>query len=299
MKVAMIIFSPTGNTLKAGKMLEKSLSEKGIETQIINITRTQIFKQNTIDSFLKQEVKEHDLLCIGSPVYAHHLHYNVKEIIKSLPKPGKGWGSLAVPFVTYGGVNSGVALKEAAHLLKKTKRIVISGMKLNAAHCLTKTSKITTKINEGMPGDEARPVIEELANKIIQYERLNSGEYVDVSEELNYQALKVRIKASLIFREKFWQTHIYPRIVYTHDKCTNCGACAKICPVQRLIINDRGLEIPEGSPGCIHCGSCIRYCTFEAIDFNANWTKWDALLSKALRGEGPMASNEMPRSQVF
>ena len=59
-----------------------------------------------------KEVSEHDILFIGSSVYAHHLQYHVKDLIKKLPQPVHGWGKIAVPFVTYGGISSGIALEE-------------------------------------------------------------------------------------------------------------------------------------------------------------------------------------------
>ncbi len=68
---------------------------------------------------MNDTVSPHDVLCIGGPVYAGHLQENVKNIIKALPLPDEKWGSMAVPFVSYGGVHSSVALKEAGILLRK------------------------------------------------------------------------------------------------------------------------------------------------------------------------------------
>lgn len=300
LQVAIIVFSPTGNTLKVGKMLKKSLSVRKIQVQIIDVTRDpDLYRERKIGPYLKGRVREHDLLCIGSPVYAHHLHYNLKDIIKSLPKPGNGWGQLAVPFVTYGGISSGIALQEAAKLLKRSGRIPVSGMKINAQHCLTKLKQIFTKVNEGMPGDEAIPLIEELAEKIVQLDGIKDKECVDISSNLRYQRFRDRIKAHLIFREKFWQNHFYPKLIFDYNKCSQCGKCSRICPVQRIAMTEEGPKIPKGSPACIHCGSCVTCCPSNAIDFDADWTKWNNLLKKAAEGRGPMPSNERPKSVVY
>ena len=45
MKVAIILFSPTGNTFKVGIMLENRLQKRGINVQVINMARTRIFKE--------------------------------------------------------------------------------------------------------------------------------------------------------------------------------------------------------------------------------------------------------------
>jgi len=300
MKVAIIVFSPSGNTLKVGKMLEKSLVDKNAQVQLVNITRDKnLFGERDIEGYLKETVKEHDLLCVGSPVYAHHLHYNVQDVIKDLPRPGNGWGRIAVPFVTWGGINSGVALKEATRLLKRSGRTVVSGMKINSFHCLSKLKQITRKVNEGMPGDEALPIIEDLAQRIIKLENVRSEDCVDVSRDLDYQRRKVKIKAHIIFREKFWQRHMYPRLIFDKEKCTECGMCAKVCSVQRIELNGDGPIIPKGSPECIHCARCMASCPAEAINIDADWEKWDRLLNKAAAGRGPLPSNEVPKSAVY
>ena len=183
MKIAIIVFSPSGNTLKVAKMLENHLLENNVRVQVIDITRIkEIFRYRTFGQYMIDHVEEHDVLCIGSPVYAHHLHYNIQDLIKSLPPVGDGWGRLAIPFITYGGINSGVALQEAGHLLKKTGRIPIAGMKINSHHSLTKLPQISVKVNEGMPGKEISPLIEELSHKL-----LNGEGYVDASKEFCYQ----------------------------------------------------------------------------------------------------------------
>ena len=299
MKVAIIVFSPTGNTLKVGKMLEEQLISKNIDVQLYNSTGNDlIFQKDNIKLFLKNTVKEHDLLCIGSPVYAHHLHYNVKNIIKALPKPENGWAKLAVPFVTYGAINSGVALREAATLLKKSGRFTILGMKINAFHCMTALPQINIKINEGMPGEEALPIIEELTDKIVKFNYGVFNKSIDISRKLKYQKLKNRIKARIIFREKFWHKHLYPNITFKHDNCQQCERCIKICPVNCIEMKDNGPVLSNRS-SCIHCGACIFECRYNAITNNTNWDRLNNLLENAVNGSGLLVSNENPKSLVY
>ena len=69
MKVAIIVFSPTGNTLEVGKMLEAQLISRNVQVQLFDFTRNgTIFREKNIKSYLKENIKEHDLLCVGSPV---------------------------------------------------------------------------------------------------------------------------------------------------------------------------------------------------------------------------------------
>jgi len=200
--------------------------------------------------------------------------------------------------VTWGGINSGVALHEAATLLKRSGRTIVSGMKINSFHCLSKLKQIATKVNEGMPGDEALPIVEELAQRIIKLENVRSEDCVDVAQKLDYQNRKVKIKAHII-REKFWQRHMYPKLIFDKEKCTGCGMCAKVCSVQRIELNGNGPIIPKGKPECIHCARCMDSCPTEAINFDADWEKWNKLLTKAAAGLGPLPSNEVPQSAVY
>ena len=43
MYVAIIVFSPTGNTLKVGRMLEKTLVGRGVKAQLVDITRQVVY----------------------------------------------------------------------------------------------------------------------------------------------------------------------------------------------------------------------------------------------------------------
>lgn len=123
MKAVIIVFSPSGNTNRVGELLKVCLEQNNISAQLINIAcKEKYFLTNDKQGFLQEIVKEHDILFIGSPVYAHHLQYHVKDLIENLPQPVNGWDKLAVPFVTYGGINSGIALDEAGKLLRKSGR---------------------------------------------------------------------------------------------------------------------------------------------------------------------------------
>ena len=45
-------------------------------------------------------------------------------------------------------------------------------------------------------------------------------------------------------------------------KCTGCGSCVDICPVQAIDIKkDRAVVSDE----CVECGACINECPNEAL----------------------------------
>lgn len=48
------------------------------------------------------------------------------------------------------------------------------------------------------------------------------------------------------------------------DKCSNCGICARICPVKNIMMVDNK---PHWNGYCEQCMTCIQYCPKEAIQY--------------------------------
>jgi len=46
-------------------------------------------------------------------------------------------------------------------------------------------------------------------------------------------------------------------------KCTGCGACAEICPVDSITVGDKA-TVDEDT--CLDCGTCVDECPTEAIE---------------------------------
>jgi heterodisulfide reductase subunit A len=59
-----------------------------------------------------------------------------------------------------------------------------------------------------------------------------------------------------------------PMLAFVHDdKCTACGECYEVCPVNAIAENSDGkAEIKETL--CVGCGACLGACSEEAIDLN-------------------------------
>lgn len=298
LKVAILVFSPSGSTLTVGKMLESALAERGVSVQLIDITRNWKFVGAAdMNRVLKEAVKPHDIVCIGGPVYSKHLHYTVQNLMKALPKTLNGWGRAAIPFVTWGGISSGVALHEAAELIKAGGRTVVAGMKIEASHSLS--LRFPKPINPGMPGKEAVPVIEDLADRIASFQTGNSLDIKNVAGTLNYQGIKEKIKAHLLFREKTAHRHGFPHVVYDHDLCTQCGTCVKGCPVQRLELTDSGPAVGPGALECIHCAQCFHQCPSDAVSFDLTKGQLEQFITRGAEGKGLLANPEMPKSGVY
>ena len=299
MRVLIIVFSPAGSTLKIAKELEVRLIAANNQVQLLNVTASRpMFKDGKFKETLEESVEAHDLICIGSPVYEKHIEWYVKKIFRNLPKPDAKWGALAIPFVTYGGVSSGIALSEAVRMLKKSGRTPIAAMKIEASHIVSK--KLTARVNEGMPGDEATPIVSELVKRISEAEKTREG-IKNFSKELNYHNFKEKMVCG-IMKESLLHKYKYPAFTVIGDKCIKCGKCVEICPVQRIEIENEVPKMSGKDKMCIHCFSCTGVCPAEAITFEKgeeDWSEIDRIL-KLVSAEGSLFNSmETPRSAVY
>lgn len=46
------------------------------------------------------------------------------------------------------------------------------------------------------------------------------------------------------------------------EKCTACGACKEVCPVEAITVEDKAAVNEET---CIDCGACVDECPEGAI----------------------------------
>ena len=293
MKITIIQFSPSGNTLKISEMLKKELEQRNQEVQLLNITREpQFFIEKETQKFILEKVKQHDVLLIGCPVYAHHLQYYMQDLIKELPKPNAIWGKYVIPYVTYGGISSGIALKEAAELLKKSGRIIHAGMKVSASHRMTRAF-LAEEFNKNKKLDNNLPQIVELVNRIMQ---LNNIKVMKCNaKSLDYNGLVIKLKANIIFKEKLWHEKRYPKISIEREFCSNCGKCIKNCPVLHLSMKNNTVTENNQSP-CIHCLNCVTNCPNKAIKLIGDIEKGKAFMSKMIAKKG---NKETPETAVY
>ena len=264
MKVCIIVFSPSGHTLHVSEKMKMFMIEKGMEVQLINVTgKKEIFRDNALKLFLKREVLPHDLICIGSPVYAGHLESNVKKIINCLPCVDSKCGKLAIPFVTYGGLHSSIALTEAGELLYRSGRKTILGMKICAFHSLSVT--LNKQINGGRPNEDDDKIIFNLVDRVEKLINMG-GEIKDVRKSFSYAPLIQRVALRFLSEDFFHKN--YRNVFIDVDKCIGCGKCVSGCPVNRLELINNKATVTNNISHCILCAECYHNCPVNAVNFS-------------------------------
>lgn len=211
---------------------------------------------------MAKEIEEHDVILIGGPVYAGHVEKNILRLIEMLPETGGRYGYLAVPFVTYGGVHSSIALEEMGRYLKRKKRKSILGVKIAAEHTLTKT--LSNVINESKPGQFEEGLIADAVERIIQIAGWEYGEIKDVSKSFMYSKLPERILFNTFSQEFFHKK--FKVVSVDTRKCIKCKKCISACPVNMFNYSDGSVKMVRDKKECILCAECYHKCPANAIN---------------------------------
>ena len=262
MKVTIIVFSPSGHTLQAANIFKKEFEKRSVSAQLINITKNPNYlNENSIKKQLEADLDAHDVLLIGGPIYAGHMEGHILRLIKQLPGVGGKYGALAVPFATYGGVHSSVALEEMGKLLRKRKRKSILGVKIAAEHTLTKTtSKI---IYEGRPRKDEETIIARAVDKIIETALQDIKSIKDISKAFCYSKPKERLMFKLFSQEKIHKK--FKQVSIDSVKCIRCKKCISVCPVNMFDLVNGQVKMVKDQQQCILCAECYHRCPADAI----------------------------------
>ena len=264
MKAVIIVFSPSGHTLIAAHMIQKKIKDKGGTADIINITKDDsllLASKSERQKILEERLQDFDVLFVGAPVYAGHAESHILSIIEALPLPDRQCSKIAVPFITYGGAHSFIALEEIGRALKKKKYVPVLGIKLASFHTLSRF--FHTKILENKPGDMEEGLIETAVNKV--FALCSHKEHIkDNSASFAYTKGPMRFMLKLLSQEKIHGK--FKTVSIIREKCSACKKCISVCPINNFIFTD-GRVSKKNQKNCILCGECFYNCGCNAIDF--------------------------------
>lgn len=249
LKTAAIVYcSPAGTTRRVAQVMEKALEDAGV-----GVLSADLGKGRDGSSII-EEIKSREVcLFIGSPVYVNRPIPPIMNFISELPDNAAAW---AVPFVTWGGVSSGIALYEMSKALTKKGFTLAGAAKVVALHAMM--WRCDNPLGEGHPdrGDEKR--IRELIDAVLKKTASRRPESISFSD-LAYQPEGIHAEMEKTTLETA-KAHM-PGKAVDEGRCTECGVCEEICPVQAITLS----PYPEFGPRCICCFQCVRNCPEEAI----------------------------------
>jgi ferredoxin/flavodoxin len=276
-KALIVYCSPAGSTEHVARHLKEKIRALGVPVDLIDLAH-----EPDMAFIISQLPAARDNLCfyIGSPVYGGYPIPPVMEFISRLPKAESGY---SVPFVTYGGVSSGIALQLMGQALEGRGYSILGAAKVMATHSIMWSSE--SPLGKGRPDPSDDRMIEELALTVNAKLKLGNPPGLGLSV-LTYQPEETRFRKE---KADFASTRsTFPPLKLERTACTQCGICADVCPVDAVTFSPH----PEIGSACISCYNCVRRCPEGAIaaDLSSAFSHIRAAAEKL---------REQPETQIF
>jgi len=236
-KILLYFFSGTGNTLWVSRQFAEEMKKHGVETKLIPLPAP-----------LPENIGDDTAIAIAFPVYAQSAPPFVSDWIGSLPETKKG--TPVVMLSTLAG-SSGLVKGPFYHMLKKKGYTPIAVrefiMPPNYFHKYG-------EIRNSLIRERAKLAIADFAKDIAE----GKGKWAQRPAFLNI----LQFIMKNIFRHggSGW---LGKGFTADRTKCTKCGLCLKLCPVDNISFGGDGY--PVWTRKCEQCLRCITYCPTGAI----------------------------------
>ena len=249
----IVYISPAGTTEAVARTIETRLTDLGESCTACNLGKKPSSPAD-IRSALAGNTET--LLFVGSPVYSSHAVPTIISFIDQLPAVKNSW---SVPFVTWGGATSGVALHEMGERLLSRGFALAGAAKVMAVHSLMWQQP--DPVGTGRPNDDDLNQVALLVSDVIK--NVDAGSTPQLSiDRLNYQPAE-HVSEMLQLSVAKAKTILPPRRV-DPELCTLCGYCRDNCPASAIELN----PLPVFLPACFICFNCVRLCPENAISVN-------------------------------
>ena len=244
-KVWALYFSATGTTERTVNTLATELGAK-LACPVEQLSFTRPAERERDHSFTDK-----DLVVVGGPTYAGKVP---NKILPDFRTKLHGNEALAVPVVTFGNRNYDNALAELCAVLE------MDGFHTVAAGAFVGQHAMTDELGYGRPGwsdqFEMKTFAGRVAAKVRQLVEAPAPVRVPGDPDAPYYVPRGTNGEPVNFLKAKPKTN--------RAKCTNCGACARLCPMGA--INPKNVSEVPGI--CIKCQRCVQKCTKRAKYFD-------------------------------
>ena len=244
-RVCALYFSATGNTEKTVATFAETLAEQlDVPWERLPFTKPAEREQDYVFA-------DTDLVVVGTPTYAGKLP---NKILPDLKARLHGNGALAAAIVTFGNRSYDNALAELCAVLEADGFHTLAGGAFVGRHAFT------DKLAAGRPDwddrKEMRTFAKTIADKVKYLTDIPAPIAVPGDAEAPYYVPKGTDGQPAKF--------LKAKPLTDPSRCTNCGACARVCPMGAIDPSDV-CSVPGT---CIKCHACVRKCTKHAKYFD-------------------------------
>lgn len=225
-----ICFSARGTTQTCSSIIARAT---GMETRDVNWLANPCTAPLTIG--------REDRLLFSMPVYAGY----IPKLCATMAQNLQGDRTLAAIVAVYGNRHYDNALIQMKDLLDARGFVVVAAGAFVAEH------SIFTNVAKGRPDERDRQAMTDFGAHCAKLFRAQSCTEVTVPGDPAYNA---DIAINLPFKPD------------ADDSCTDCGACADICPTGAI---SRDNVRVTNADLCINCGACMRVCPTGARGYHS------------------------------
>jgi len=244
-KCVIFYFSGTGNTKWVADRIKKCLEAAEIDTRTVSIDTLD-------DKKAAWHLKSADIVGFGYPIYGSDLPEPMKQFIDALPKVN--YERPAFVFCTqiiFSGDGAWVYKKQIAEKALNITQTAHINMpnNLSTGRILFKApppDRILKKLGK------AEQTVQDFCRHIIDGRPFFKGKHgyiLGVMQRGPYR----------LFYSAFQDL-----LSVDPDRCTGCGRCAKLCPMDNIVMTD---NLPVFQKRCALCLRCYNFCPELAVKY--------------------------------
>ena len=238
MKSDIYYFSGTGNSQKVAMDVCNKLEN----CELIPISK--VWKE-------EKHIIRAEKVGFAFPLYYWGLPKIVKTFVSNLDFDGTNY---IFAIVTRAGDVDGIPLLQLNDILEQKGKSIDAGffilMPNNYVLGYSPTSPEEQKSRFELASKEAEKIAEIVKN--------NKRHFITTVSESKAKSIE---KMNLNFHREVNKSDTD---FHVDDKCTSCGICGEVCPVNNIELVD---GIPKWQHNCQQCLACINYCPEESIQF--------------------------------
>mgnify|MGYP002736103293 FL=1 len=241
-----VYFSGTGTTERTVTHIAGELARLlAAPCRSLHFTRPQVRQQEL-------DFCQSDLVVLGTPVYAGRVPNLLIKYVASV----QGGGALAVPVVCYGNRNYDDALSELRLTLTAGGFHPVAGAAFSCQHSFSLTQ------GAGRPDISDLTIAAGFADQV--YHKVEALPSADACPPLFVKG-NDPVGPYYTPRDRHGNPiNILPVKPKTKDTCTQCGRCAKECPLEAIDPADAHNIVGK----CMKCNRCVRHCPKHAKYFD-------------------------------
>jgi ferredoxin/flavodoxin len=254
MKVIIVCFSQTKNTIQITKGIAEGLSNKGAEVELVNWIKIK-------DKPVEDIVANCDLLGIGTPVFFYQLPFCIRDWIMKFPVVKERPFFL---FVTY-AVVVGTTFRDADNILRKKGWQLLdhaSFLGFGSYQAYLSWPRLSVQFPDPYEEMKAKQFGEFQVIKYVCWDNRKRN----FLERPSHPTWFWRRKKMLL--AKWMVNKVHPPFVLDDTKCIGCGTCERNCPDSAITLVDKR---PVFRGDCSRCYFCEKNCKQKAIvpDWNS------------------------------